>query len=134
MTEGTSSPPQVVNAWKVIQGFMDAVDICECGTVEKALRHIHQELARYPTSEAGSYRPAEQGDVFAAYVLDSWDLVTHGGSIDAGAWRTEKGDALYRAMAALGDADEGLLPGFGDAQGDERETSAWWTLGEDGAQ
>jgi hypothetical protein len=134
----TSATPNsaTLRAWYVVKGFVDTVDLCICGTVDHAIEVIHETLGRYPGDESHWHSPGQDRQaVFAAYVLDSWDLLSHGGSIDAGAFRTEEGEALYRAMQSLVEAGEELLPDvmeLGDAWDPPGEDVPWWRRAEAG--
>lgn len=145
MTEPTdtrveSFPDDVIRAWYVVHGFTKQVDLCICATIDKALHVVYATLARYPADASPWRRPGvDQQAVFNAYVLDAWDLLTHGGSVDSGAFRTAKGETLFRAMRRLDNAGLPLLPGFEhiDAMGEAWDpvdppsgwlSGPWWTI------
>jgi hypothetical protein len=100
-------PDDAVEAWNVVTRFVENHSICQCGTVETALRVVYETLAKYRDNASPGAGPAA---VFAAYVLDSWRLLEHARSLDTGANRTVEGDELYAAMRFLDEAGLPLLP------------------------
>lgn len=126
--------PAILNAWHVVHGFVNSVNICICGTVDHAVVVIYRTLEKYPAPSSGDNwgRPGSDPQaIFNAVVLDAWGLIDHAGSIDSGAFRTDKGEVLYRAMKALADAGEELLPDLFDLpEGWEpEEFGPWWKAG-----
>jgi hypothetical protein len=126
--------PAILNAWHVVDGFAKSVNICICGTVEDAIVVIYKTLERYPAPSSGDSwgRPGSDPQaIFNAVVLDAWGLIDHAGSIDSGAFRTDKGDVLYRALKALREPGEDFLPDpFDLPEGWEpEEFGPWWKAG-----
>lgn len=82
--------------------------LCPCGMIETVMSEVLGMLDRIGASWQGCYAP-ERAELFMAWVLDSWELVTHHGSVDGGVHLTDKGRELADAMARLRDAGEPFL-------------------------
>jgi hypothetical protein len=109
---------QTISDWQITFAFTNQVNLCQCGLVENVLRYIHALLDRAEDNLAGGwFRPTGTEEIFAAWVLDSWGLLQHAGSVDGGVFRTDDGDLLYRALGRLIKAGQDLLGPLGNPEG-----------------
>jgi hypothetical protein len=116
-----------------VRTIVGKMNLCSCGTdahwevvlklLEKAADH-DKNGSFYGSAESDETKPWVE---FGAKVLNSWELIEHGGGI-GGAWLTDDGQLLLDFLRDFGTEDHDAIEGSGQPMW---ATEFSWDLTED---